>query len=103
MGRVKERLKRTRYFTYIFVSVWKIMVFFCMMLIVTFFNKQNVANLFSLLPTAFGERKITVAEVFHSLINRSINCAGWRCESRVDGVLFCLPPGPHPGHRQRPR
>lgn len=63
MGRVKERMKRTRYFTYLFVSVWKMVVFFVMMLVVTFFNGQNVANLFSMLPGAFSERKIVVTEV----------------------------------------
>ncbi|XP_034230764.1 chitin synthase chs-2 isoform X3 [Thrips palmi] len=63
MGRVKERMKRTRYFTYLFVSVWKMVVFFLMMLVITFFNQQSVANLFSLLPTSFGERKIVVTEV----------------------------------------
>lgn len=63
MGRIKERLKRTRYFTYMFVCVWKMVVFFTMMLLITFFKGESVANVFSLLPAAFNERRITITEV----------------------------------------
>lgn len=65
MGRIKERLKRTRYFTYIFISVWKIVVFFTMMLVITFFIEKDlsVSKLFSLMPSAFSDRKITITEV----------------------------------------
>ncbi|KAK3909060.1 Chitin synthase chs-2 [Frankliniella fusca] len=63
LGRVKERLKRTRYFTYMFISVWKIMVMFTMMLIVVLFEYGNVAHIFQVLPKALSEHQITIYEV----------------------------------------
>lgn len=63
LGRVKERLKRTRYFTYMFISVWKIIVMFTMMLLVVLFKYGNVSHLFNLLPKALSEHQITVSEV----------------------------------------
>ena len=33
LGRIKDRLKKTRYFVYFFISVWKIALFFSSMLL----------------------------------------------------------------------
>lgn len=63
MGRVKEDLKQTRYFTYMFLSLWKVMLFFCIVLVIMFFNGDEVANLFSLFGVGFGPHKIVVEEV----------------------------------------
>ncbi|XP_062565710.1 chitin synthase chs-2 isoform X3 [Armigeres subalbatus] len=63
MGRVKEDLKQTRYFTYMFLSLWKIILFFCIVLVIMFFNGDEVANLFSLFGVGFGPHKIVVEEV----------------------------------------
>ncbi|XP_053696809.1 chitin synthase chs-2 [Sabethes cyaneus] len=63
MGRVKEDLKQTRYFTYMFLSLWKIILFFCFVLVVLFIRGDEVANLFSLFGIGFGPHKIVVEEV----------------------------------------
>ena len=65
LGRVKDRLRRTRYFTYIFVSLWKMSVFFCSMLLVLHLRGQSVPNLFAMFYDSFGERKISINEVSH--------------------------------------
>lgn len=70
MGRIKERLKRTRYFTYLFISIWKILVFFCGMLIITALNGESVSGVFKI-GSAFGKHQITVSEV-------SISSVKWR-------------------------
>ena len=44
---VKDRLKRTRYFTYMFISYWKMLVFFSCMLLFLYFNGLNPGTLFS--------------------------------------------------------
>ena len=44
---VKDRLKKTRYFTYMFISYWKMLVFFSCMLLFLYFNGLNPGALFS--------------------------------------------------------
>lgn len=63
LGKIKEKLKHTRYFTYIFVSVWKVLVFFGTMALVEYYTVGKVDNLFTLFPSGFGEHRINLTEL----------------------------------------
>ena len=60
LGKVKERLKYTRYFTYIFVSVWKVLVFFATMVVLELYIVGKIDNIFVMFTSAFGEHKINI-------------------------------------------
>ncbi|XP_015519549.2 chitin synthase chs-2 isoform X2 [Neodiprion lecontei] len=63
LGRVKEEMRLTRYFTYIFVSVWKIIAFFVSSVVILHNKGYTVGHLFTMFGSAFGDHKITVTEV----------------------------------------
>lgn len=63
LGRVKDRMRKTRYFTYMFMSLWKIFTFFSSMLLVLHMRGQSVQNFFSMFNTGFAEHKIIINEV----------------------------------------
>lgn len=63
---IKDRMRRTRYFIYMLMSVWKMLCFLCFMLLVMFFKGENVAHIFSLINTGFSQHKIQVLEVNNS-------------------------------------
>ncbi|XP_043284738.1 chitin synthase chs-2 isoform X1 [Venturia canescens] len=60
LGRVKKELRLTRYFTYIFVSAWKIIGFFISTIIILHIKGESVGHLF----TKFGstDYKISVMQ-----------------------------------------
>jgi chitin synthase len=60
-----QDLQESRYFTFLFVSVWKIVCFFCIMLLATHsqFDSLGVEDLFNLFSETFSRRSITVTEV----------------------------------------
>ena len=60
---VKERLNRTRYFTYMFVSFLKICIFFSSMLLFLFFNGTHPASVFTEFTNAFRGHVLNVTEV----------------------------------------
>ncbi|XP_067001404.2 chitin synthase chs-2 isoform X2 [Anabrus simplex] len=63
LRKIMERLKETRYFTYVFISVWKMLCFFCSVLLILQLQEGSVSHLFNLIPKAFSAHKITVSEV----------------------------------------
>ena len=63
MGKIKEKMKATRYFTYIFVSVWKVLVFFSTMLLVELFTVGKIDNVFLLFKSGFGQHNINITEL----------------------------------------
>ncbi|XP_014204049.1 uncharacterized protein LOC106636227 [Copidosoma floridanum] len=63
LGRVKRDLIQTRYFTYMFISAWKMVAFLISTCIILHFKGQNFGHLFSMFGSAFGEHKITVQAV----------------------------------------
>lgn len=67
MGRVKEQLRLTRYFTFIFMSIWKVLLFFCSLVVIMYIQGDEVTNLFNMFSDAFGPHKITVDEVTNML------------------------------------
>lgn len=60
---MKERLKRTRYFTYIFVSIWKVVWFVAVLVVVQFLKGEDATNIFTRASKAFSPRQITINEV----------------------------------------
>ena len=60
---VKERLSRTRYFTYMFVSFLKICIFFSSMMLFLYFNGTPPAAVFTEFTTAFRGHVLNVTEV----------------------------------------
>lgn len=60
---IKDRMRRTRYFIYMLMSVWKMLCFLCFMLVVMFVKGENVRQIFSLATAGFSQHKIQVLEV----------------------------------------
>lgn len=66
---IKDRMRRTRYFIYMLMSVWKMLCFLCFMLVVMFFKGENVTQIFSSANAGFSQHKIQVLEVIDDQIN----------------------------------
>lgn len=62
MGRIKEDLRVTRYFSHIFLSIWKVIFICCCLLIIIWIQGDDPANLFNLCTYGFGAHKIVVKE-----------------------------------------
>ncbi|KAM7362637.1 hyaluronan synthase-like protein kkv isoform 1-T3 [Cochliomyia hominivorax] len=69
MGRVKDELKYTRYFSHMFLSIWKISLFLCSVLLIYWIQGEEPGNIFTLFSDAFGPHKISVDELATSLTN----------------------------------
>ncbi|XP_018307120.1 uncharacterized protein kkv isoform X2 [Mycetomoellerius zeteki] len=63
LGRVKKEMQLTRYFTYMLVSVWKIVAFFISSILILHIKGETIGHLFSMLSSAFGDHKITVTSI----------------------------------------
>jgi len=63
LGRIKDRLKKTRYFVYFFVSVWKILLFFSSMLLFLNVNGAAIGPLFSEFKSSFATHSINVTRI----------------------------------------
>jgi len=63
LGRIKDRLKRTRYFVYFFISVWKILLFFSSMLLFLNLNGVAIGPLFSEFKSGFVSHNINITRV----------------------------------------
>ncbi|XP_075212205.1 hyaluronan synthase-like protein kkv [Lycorma delicatula] len=63
LWRVKDRLKRTRYFSYIFISIWKVLCFFLLTLAAIFYRGESITKFFTSSSVGFAEHKIRVTEI----------------------------------------
>ncbi|KAL0119832.1 hypothetical protein PUN28_007929 [Cardiocondyla obscurior] len=63
LGRVKKEMRLTRYFTYMLVSVWKIVAFFISSALILHIQGETVGHLFTMLSPAFNDHKITVTSI----------------------------------------
>lgn len=63
LGRVKKEMRLTRYFTYMLVSVWKIVAFFISTVLILYSKGEDVGHLFTMLSSAFGEHRLTVTPI----------------------------------------
>ncbi|XP_032678160.1 chitin synthase chs-2 isoform X2 [Odontomachus brunneus] len=63
LGRVKKEIRLTRYFTYMLVSVWKIVAFFISTIMILYLKGDDVGHLFTMLGSAFSEHKLTLTPI----------------------------------------
>ncbi|ODM95932.1 Chitin synthase 6 [Orchesella cincta] len=63
LGKMRKNLVITRYFTYIFVSIWKMITFFTFMVVSVWLVHGNVSNMFTKVNDAFAVHRINVTEI----------------------------------------
>lgn len=63
LGKMKKDLDSTRYFMYMFLSIWKMVCFFCAALVIIWFKEGSIGFFFTEFSTGFGPHAITVQEV----------------------------------------
>ncbi|XP_017763944.1 PREDICTED: uncharacterized protein LOC108553522 isoform X2 [Eufriesea mexicana] len=75
LARVKKELRVTRYFTYMFISLWKIVAFFISTLLILYIKGETVGHLFTMLSDAFGSHTIMVSTVRLDATSRTTDTA----------------------------
>ncbi|XP_076345619.1 LOW QUALITY PROTEIN: chitin synthase chs-2-like [Tachypleus tridentatus] len=60
---VKDDLRRSRYFTYIFISIWKVIVILCSMLAFLCMSMEDISQVFHLFRNSFQSHAVTVHQV----------------------------------------
>lgn len=65
LGKLKANLDESRYFIYMFVSVWKCICFFIAMLIIFIIKEGEISFLFSNFSDGFSTHPIVIQEVSH--------------------------------------
>lgn len=63
LGDMKTSLNETRYFMYMFISIWKMVCFFCVTLIIIFVKEKEIAFFFTEFAEGFSQHSITIQEV----------------------------------------
>lgn len=63
LGKVNKNFQNSRYFSYLFISIWKCFLFFVTVLIIVRVNEGSCSYLFSEFDAAFKEHYINVTEV----------------------------------------
>lgn len=63
LGRLKEELNASRYFTYRFMSVWKILLFLMCILFCIWMDGDEPSMFFQMYNSGFGPHNIVVEEV----------------------------------------
>ncbi|CAB3381251.1 Hypothetical predicted protein [Cloeon dipterum] len=73
IAQIKERAKKWRYFTYLFISVWKMIVLFITMIIVWTVHTNDANKLFAGFMDGFTNHAINATEV--EMVNSTSNIA----------------------------
>lgn len=60
LAKMKDKLHRCRYFTYIFISCWKVLLIFATMVTSIYLVDGSVAHIFTQFKTAFKQHKILI-------------------------------------------
>ncbi|XP_060518963.1 chitin synthase chs-2 isoform X2 [Cylas formicarius] len=63
LGKMRESFDQTRYFTYMFVSIWKILCFFITILFLTLIKEGEIAFFFTEFSHGFNSHPISVLEI----------------------------------------
>ncbi|XP_050306086.1 chitin synthase chs-2 isoform X1 [Anthonomus grandis grandis] len=63
IGKMRESFDKTRYFTYMFVSIWKMLIFFLTILVVLLIREGETAFFFTEFSESFNVHPITVIEI----------------------------------------
>ncbi|XP_022241118.1 uncharacterized protein LOC106458718 [Limulus polyphemus] len=69
LSKVKDDLRRSRYFTYLFISIWKIIIIFCSMLALLSLTMEHTAQVFRLFKQSFQSHMITVHQIRKSVLD----------------------------------
>lgn len=73
LGRLKEELSLTRYYTYRFMSIWKILLFLMCILFSIWTDGDEPGIFFQLFNAGFGPHNIVVEEVPSKIILHKFN------------------------------
>uniref|UniRef100_A0AAR5P4N2 chitin synthase n=1 Tax=Dendroctonus ponderosae TaxID=77166 RepID=A0AAR5P4N2_DENPD len=63
LGKIRDSFDKTRYFNYMFISIWKILCFFLTILFVLLIREGEVAFFFTEFSESFSVHPITVLEI----------------------------------------
>lgn len=63
IGKTRKQYPNSRYFAYVFITVWKCLLFFCSMLVIVYLKEGTVQFLFDELYNAFQDHAINITEV----------------------------------------
>lgn len=63
LGKIKQHFIATRYFTHIFISIWKCLCFFLSIIVITLIKESEVGFFFSDFSKGFSGHPITILEV----------------------------------------
>ncbi|KAJ3634074.1 hypothetical protein MTP99_010982 [Tenebrio molitor] len=63
LGKIKESLEQSRYFTYMFISIWKCLCIFLSVLFITLIKEGEIAFFFTEFSEGFGSHQIQVLEI----------------------------------------
>ncbi|XP_017770728.1 PREDICTED: uncharacterized protein LOC108558345 [Nicrophorus vespilloides] len=63
LGKVKEEFQACRYFSYMFISIWKCLCFFFSILFINLVQTGEIGFFFSDFNSGFSDRRITILEV----------------------------------------
>lgn len=63
LGKIKEGFEQTRYFSYIFLSIWKCLCFFLTTLFILMIKEGEIQFFFSYFAEGWGEHVITILEI----------------------------------------
>lgn len=68
IGIIKDDLRRSRYFTYIFLSLWKMLILFCAMVASMNLTMENVSLIFRGFTTSFRSHPVMVQQIRRSVL-----------------------------------
>ncbi|KAB0798176.1 hypothetical protein PPYR_09169 [Photinus pyralis] len=63
LGKIKQQMSATRYFTHIFISIWKCLCFFLSVIIITLIKEGEVGFFFTDFSSGFSSHPITILEI----------------------------------------
>ncbi|KAK4876419.1 hypothetical protein RN001_012841 [Aquatica leii] len=86
LGKAKKSFENSRYFIYIFVSMWKCLVFFITTIIIIYVKEKSVSFLFDEFSTAFRQHIINVTEI-RPIIGDTIDLTGVVQNSQEKSIL----------------
>jgi hypothetical protein len=69
MDKFLKKLRHTRHFTFMYMSVWKVACMFVTLLTVTYIEQGSVDSLFDLFEASFSRRYIPINEVSNAIIS----------------------------------
>lgn len=67
IGRNKKQYPNSRYFAYVFVTIWKCLLFFASVVLIVYLREGRVQFLWDELYDAFQDRSINITEVLKNV------------------------------------